>query len=171
MMPRPPRSTRTDPLFPYTALFRSTQRRHRTAGERLRKPRQRRGGRAALVEQLARPVGGFVQGLFELVARIHTGRWMRQRDQFGQRLQRFAAARWRRGGQRIEPVAKRFRHRAAGLIQHRQRVDRKSVVSGKSVSVRVDPGGRRIIKKKKMTSCDKTWLETNRPTSQQKKPE
>src|SRR3546814_14919384 len=27
--------------------------------------------------------------------------------------------------------------------------DRKSVVSGKSVSVRVDPGGRRIIKKKK----------------------
>src|SRR3546814_14239494 len=29
--------------------------------------------------------------------------------------------------------------------------DRKSVVSGKSVSVRVDPGGRRIIKKKKKT--------------------
>src|SRR3546814_14624181 len=28
-------------------------------------------------------------------------------------------------------------------------VDRKSVASGKSVSVRVDPGGRRIIKKKK----------------------
>src|SRR3546814_8196675 len=31
------------------------------------------------------------------------------------------------------------------------RVDRKSVVSGKSVSVRVDLGGRRIIKKKKKT--------------------
>src|SRR3546814_11820828 len=30
--------------------------------------------------------------------------------------------------------------------------DRKSVVSGKSVSVRVDPGGRRIIKKKKTTN-------------------
>src|SRR3546814_12562147 len=29
--------------------------------------------------------------------------------------------------------------------------DRKSVVSGKSVSVRVDLGGRRIIKKKKLT--------------------
>src|SRR3546814_13496815 len=29
--------------------------------------------------------------------------------------------------------------------------DRKSVVSGKSVSVRVDPGGRRSIKKKKHT--------------------
>src|SRR3546814_11500876 len=30
-------------------------------------------------------------------------------------------------------------------------IDRKSVVSGKSVSVRVDLGGRRIIKKKKIT--------------------
>src|SRR3546814_14663229 len=30
----------------------------------------------------------------------------------------------------------------------RPRGDRKSVVSGQSVSVRVDPGGRRIIKKK-----------------------
>src|SRR3546814_13886122 len=29
--------------------------------------------------------------------------------------------------------------------------DRKSVVSGKSVAVRVDPGGRRIIKKKNQT--------------------
>src|SRR3546814_19181875 len=36
-------------------------------------------------------------------------------------------------------------------IRHRfaPRLDRKSVVSGKSVSVRVDLGGRRIIKKKK----------------------
>src|SRR3546814_13549330 len=31
--------------------------------------------------------------------------------------------------------------------------DRKRVVSGKSVSVRVDPGGRRIIKKKTKTSA------------------
>src|SRR3546814_17529543 len=31
--------------------------------------------------------------------------------------------------------------------KHHQPVDRKSVVSGKSVSVRVDIGGRRIIKK------------------------
>src|SRR3546814_11811422 len=43
----------------------------------------------------------------------------------------------------------------AGLIapaeraRQRDRQDRKSVVSGKSVSVRVDLGGRRIIKKKK----------------------
>src|SRR3546814_13941300 len=38
------------------------------------------------------------------------------------------------------------------LVEHGQKLlreDRKSVVSGKSVSVRVDLGGRRIIKKKK----------------------
>src|SRR3546814_20717201 len=34
-------------------------------------------------------------------------------------------------------------------FHHRLRPDRKSVVQGKSVSVRVDLGGRRIIKKKK----------------------
>src|SRR3546814_20884807 len=34
-------------------------------------------------------------------------------------------------------------------LQSPERLDRKSVVSGKSVSVRVDLGGRRIIKKKK----------------------
>src|SRR3546814_19533108 len=33
-------------------------------------------------------------------------------------------------------------------LRRRQNVDRKSVVEGKSVSVRVDLGGRRIIKKK-----------------------
>src|SRR3546814_16114345 len=36
-----------------------------------------------------------------------------------------------------------------GADTHLVRVDRKSVVQGKSVSVRVDLGGRRIIKKKK----------------------
>src|SRR3546814_17510818 len=36
----------------------------------------------------------------------------------------------------------------AGVFECADRGDRKSVVSGKSVSVRVDTGGRRIIKKK-----------------------
>src|SRR3546814_19450143 len=48
----------------------------------------------------------------------------------------------------IEPVAA-----GAGLLI--VNVDRKSVVSGKSVSVRVDLGGRRIIKKKKNTKLNK----------------
>src|SRR3546814_15060328 len=38
---------------------------------------------------------------------------------------------------------------ALGLDGGNSSVDRKSVVSGKSVSVRVDLGGRRVIKKKK----------------------
>src|SRR3546814_11363700 len=43
------------------------------------------------------------------------------------------------------------RHLIALARLHRllEQADRKSVVSGKSVSVRVDPGGGRIIKKKK----------------------
>src|SRR3546814_15157786 len=42
--------------------------------------------------------------------------------------------------------------RTAEQIVHDRRADRKSVVEGKSVSVRVDLGGRRIIKKKKHTT-------------------
>src|SRR3546814_12393461 len=41
-----------------------------------------------------------------------------------------------------------------------ERVDRKSVVQGKSVSVRVDLGGRRLIKKK-------THIQLLQPTTQQ----
>src|SRR3546814_18195088 len=44
----------------------------------------------------------------------------------------------------IEPFDPRF----DGAWLHSQFRDRKSVVSGKSVSVRVDLGGRRILKKK-----------------------
>src|SRR3546814_13809190 len=40
----------------------------------------------------------------------------------------------------------------------RSRRDRKSVVSGKSVSVRVDLGGRRILKKKKTKAQDKEYM-------------
>src|SRR3546814_15489392 len=41
------------------------------------------------------------------------------------------------------------RNITALFAEHRSAGDRKSVVEGKSVSVRLDPGGRRIIKKKK----------------------
>src|SRR3546814_18750224 len=41
-------------------------------------------------------------------------------------------------------------------------VDRKSVVEGKSVSVRVDIGGRRIIKKKKKKNPSETTRETEK---------
>src|SRR3546814_18333456 len=45
-------------------------------------------------------------------------------------------------------------------------LDRKSVVSGKSVSVRVDLGGRRIIRKKKHVYNTHVQTSNNRPTSQ-----
>src|SRR3546814_15644605 len=49
------------------------------------------------------------------------------------------------------PTSQRFAKYGKGFQRAPLRgiIDRKSVVSGKSVSVRVDLGGRRIIKKKK----------------------
>src|SRR3546814_9523866 len=41
MIRRPPRSTRTDTLFPYTTLFRSVERAQDALVDRLRRPRQR----------------------------------------------------------------------------------------------------------------------------------
>src|SRR3546814_12020658 len=43
---------------------------------------------------------------------------------------------------------------ALGIADRHHMVDRKSVVSGKSVSVRVDVGGRRIINKKQNENID-----------------
>src|SRR3546814_17309263 len=42
-----------------------------------------------------------------------------------------------------------------GHAEVRRGTDRKSVVAGKSVSVRVDPGGRRIIKNKKKHTTER----------------
>src|SRR3546814_12606837 len=49
-----------------------------------------------------------------------------------------------------------IRNRQAGRIVHR---DRKSVGKGESVSVRVDLGGRRLIKKKRYRDREETHLE------------
>src|SRR3546814_19270836 len=96
MIRRPPRSTRTDTLFPYTTLFRSgpQQRARHSAWQRPPESRCLTLGHVD-VRCLLPALGGLL---------------------------------WLTSG---------------------PRVDRKSVVSGKSVSVRVDLGGRRIIKKKK----------------------
>src|SRR3546814_20700518 len=98
MIRRPPRSTLTDTLFPYTTLFLSF--RYRLAGRR--SERDRRSPDVACAQ---RRDGGA--------------------DVFGR-------CRSENGPGRHDPRA----------------LDRKSVVSGKSVSVRVDLGGRRNIKKK-----------------------
>src|SRR3546814_10813893 len=43
MIRRPPRSTRTDTLFPYTTLFRSAAQHDRDGSERMAEPRHGRG--------------------------------------------------------------------------------------------------------------------------------
>src|SRR3546814_16083768 len=102
MIRRPPRSTRTDTLFPYTTRFRSRHKRPTpasAAGSGSRTAAGRDDGRSDRYRPCRGPLG-------RTVAVRH-----------------------------IDP--------------HRHRQDRKSVVEGKSVSVRVDLGGRRINKKKK----------------------
>src|SRR3546814_15543734 len=63
-------------------------------------------------------------------------------------------------------IPDRLRPRASAFpdprYRHADYGDRKSVVSGKSVSVRVDLGGRRIIKKKKVQESNNYTIISNR---------
>src|SRR3546814_17310468 len=124
MIRRPPRSTRTDTLFPYTTLFRSQQKR---AEQELR-----------------------------YLANFDTLTNLPNRTLLSERLSR-AIVRARRENNRVAVLfldLDRFKdinaslgHAAGDRIL---RSDRQSVVSGKSVSIRVDHGGRKIKKKKKL---------------------
>src|SRR3546814_13150839 len=120
LMRGPPRSTRTVPLFPYTTLFQSGR------------PARRRDGPHR--EQSFRP--GARQGkLFG----DHRRRGRGDRQQLGRPDDR---------GQSCKPAR---RTRPQGGVRRgleRPRLDRKSVVEGNSVTVRVDLGGRRTLKKK-----------------------
>src|SRR3546814_18370846 len=117
MIRRPPGSTRTDTLFPYTTLFRS------------RRPRP---------DRLGRRICGKLSGRFP------------RPFQCG-RVDRLWAA-----GSGLYPGDRRewlLPHGLHSLLSRRRAPgarpgDRKSVVEGKSVSVRVDLGGSRSIKKK-----------------------
>src|SRR3546814_11048384 len=140
MIRRPPGSTRTDTLFPYTTLFRSD----RAAARRATGTAAARAG--AQRGWPRRPAAWLRPGASE------PGR---RQGLHGLRLSRVAAGSHLRGD-RDRARADREQHPFAGSRRrsaaddHRaRRADRKSVVEGKSVSVRVDLGGRRIIKKKK----------------------
>src|SRR3546814_13294488 len=102
MIRRPPRSTRTDTLFPYTTLFRSTS---------------------------------------------STWRWPTSRCASARRRRPRATSTWPRSSRRPKSPTRRRSIRATASSARTRTSDRKSVVLGKSVSVRVDLGGRRIIKK------------------------
>src|SRR3546814_15573132 len=124
MIRRPPRSTRTDTLFPYTTLFRSDQ----------------EFDLAVLLQP-----GNHFRTIFEI------GIDYRRVGAISDQIQHILpgnsgavlhARRHRLRASRNPDAATRYRRCSSKL-------DRKSVVLGKSVSVRVDLGGRVIIKKKK----------------------
>src|SRR3546814_16227966 len=119
MIRRPPRSTRTDTLFPYTTLFRSPFR----PDPRLGKPPE------AGVDPIGRPPLGDDAG-----------------DGPGARIDSLPARRGEPDGPGSAGNGAKLRqgHPAGRDLE----LDRKSVVSGQSGSVRVNPGGRRHIKQK-----------------------
>src|SRR3546814_19309829 len=121
MLRRPPRSTRTDTLFPYTTLFRS--------GLAVR-PRHRDAGCGKAMEEARRDMreGAARIGIGDMYRALHPR--FRPRDDRDR-------ARFDRCGNKILPVE-----------FFADEGDRKSVVEGQSVSVRVGLGGRRMITKK-----------------------
>src|SRR3546814_17509348 len=136
MIRRPPRSTRTETLFPYTTLFRSPNRR-RARGDcraaraprdgRSRPPRRARSRRRQARGAAAHPRSAAAGGrAFWPRARRRTSRAGSTRRDFRTRRARAEARGNDWGG------------------------DRKGVVEGKGGSVRVDLGGRRILKKTKI---------------------
>src|SRR3546814_13258432 len=130
MIPRPPRSTRTDTLLPYTSLFRApgSAREHVGAqavdGVARLQSTGNRGhvGELAFIDSHSEPPRGSQGGHSPAPSIGSAG----------------AAARGSLGSP-PQPMPSR----------RRREPDRKSVVQGKSVSVRVDLGGRRFIKKTK----------------------
>src|SRR3546814_12714193 len=133
MIRRPPRSTRTDTLFPYTTLFRSS--RATIARDRLshRSPFLRRPERLPLSRLL--PVADAIDRLNEAVGR--TASWLALFMVLVQCV--LVAMRYVFGVASI--VVQESLLYAHGLL-FTLAADRKSVGWGKSVSVRVDSGGR-----------------------------
>src|SRR3546814_16220180 len=120
MIRRPPRSTRTDTLFPYTTLFRSLRR---------RRQHHRRDTRLDLIEPL-----GEERVIFPLLpAGEYDHRPLR-----GVGIDPALAPRGQEVGRG---------HHTRGPLARYQRA-RKRVVWGTRVSVRVEHGGRRVPKKK-----------------------
>src|SRR3546814_13513727 len=134
MIRRPPRSTRTYTLFPYTTLFRSPGAGGRGLGF-LKLGEDALGVLAQAQARLGQ--SDAARGAGE---ELHAEPRLQPRHQAGDRGRRLAQAP-RRG---VEGPG--LGHGQKGL-EFAEAVDRKSVGEGKSGSVRVELGGRRIIKK------------------------
>src|SRR3546814_13819655 len=132
MIRRPPRSTRTDTLFPYTTLFRSLER-----------------------------IGEFCK---EVGADADDDREHHHFDAGADHVAEHAlgkeagAVPERDGHEDEAGEASQLELENADEHLHRQDEDRKSVVEGKSVAVRVDLGGRRVMKTKKNKVTQKVTI-------------
>src|SRR3546814_20240664 len=151
MIRRPPRSTRTDTLFPYTTLFRSIRRIAADA------PAHLRGGGWLLVEH-GWEQGAAVRALFETagIADVTTERDLEQRDRvtLGRRRQQDFPCGIGFSRKPLDPHPPAHERAAeAPPTSHpgtRTR-DRKRAGSGKCSSIRVDFCWPAIIKKTKKT--------------------
>src|SRR3546814_12019980 len=134
MLRRPTRSTRTDTLFPYPTLFRSAA---NVTGAAFGK-----SAKAATIEADVRVIDVAIDDIGHVVTDDIAPQGISGRSD----ERHIRAVRFEQPDDlfRIKPVP----GDRAG--------DRKSVVEGKSVSVRVDLGGRRIFKKKKPDNDYKT---------------
>src|SRR3546814_17941754 len=132
MVLRPPRSTRTDTRLPYTTLFRSGDE-HDACGYGFRRAESCCGaGNCARIRGAADADGAAGRQCLCQLSRGEQGALAADGAALGRAD----------SGRDCAGVGILVAGRAAGG-------DRKSVVSGKRVSVRVDLGGRRRIKKKK----------------------
>src|SRR3546814_19093759 len=127
MIRRPPRSTRTVTLFPYTTLFRSALIKDLGGvGVEEIPPPEECGRRVDRMPHKDKPWSS----QFGLITQLPCGPLRGPPDR----------------GQHNEGDNKNLAPEDFG--RGHKETDRKSVVSGKSVSVRVDLGGRSILKKK-----------------------
>src|SRR3546814_14173936 len=141
---RPPRSTRTDTLFPDTTLFRARPR-LQPCGDFIRGAR---AGSHRTIEVTVPDFGSLGAGPVQTPDRCAQGLAVIE-PHAGREVAGVAAARPFFGGPALLDVLERIARRLA-VVAHEavDRADRQSVVEGKSVSVRVDLGVRRVLKKK-----------------------
>src|SRR3546814_12880128 len=136
MIRRQPRSTRTDTLFPYTTLFRSSSNQV-TFGELSERIHPADRDRVQSAFSATRAILGPYETDFRIIVG-DTVRWVAARGQ-GEDVGIVGRTMY---GIFLDVTGRKQAEDGHELLAG----DRKSVVSGKSVSVRVDLGGRRTIK-------------------------
>src|SRR3546814_18871760 len=144
MIRRPPRSTRTDTLFPYTTLFRSLSQWRRARG---------RGGRCywpnALELCAGCTHGGFHCTDFIEIDEMTEDRKMPQDTEIAEDLRKDGTEETAAPSEidRLAELEADLERARQDILYAPADTDRKSVVWGKSGSVRGALGGRRINKK------------------------